>query len=99
MKPRSEKGLEPWLGGARMPYNTEWVRGGYPTTLNGWGAGAPSYWVGGGRWRGMEARNTRWEGHTGFVRGWRVRLQDGLQDGGGHTVPEEAGLGGIRPWR
>ena len=44
--------------GARMPCNTEWVRGGYPTTLDGWGANALHYWIGGG----MMPYETGWVG-------------------------------------
>ena len=41
-----------------MPCNTEWVGGGCPKTLDGWGANALQHWMGGG----MTPYETGWVG-------------------------------------
>ena len=65
-KPRSgRRAQEAWLGGARMPQNTEWVGGICPTTLNG--RGTMPYRTG---WAGELRGDVEGHGGPEHEKGW-----------------------------
>ena len=96
-----------------MPLGTEWVGGICPTTPIGQGNDAPTPWMGWGitgELRGdVEGHGgPEYEigGPWGPIRGGRAPRVAGLgayglegTRNGGHTAPEVAGLGGVRPRR